>query len=127
MDNRSIDVIAEGDEGIEYAVKLITHQKHYKLIATHYKITILNNITTLILYRFNDDNAQTLSLPFELDTENMITFIRQWLNKVEYPGQPDHDGDNAKGWRIFTDAWGHVDHSYCAIIGIQPKWAMYGK
>lgn len=41
--------------------------------------------------------------------------------------EPDHDGDNDKGFRLFTESWGQVFGEYQAFVAIEPIWAMYGK
>lgn len=54
--------------------------------------------------------------------------VQDWINEVaEFSPQPDHDGDNEKSFRIFCEAWGHVDHNYYAFVAIEPYWAQYGK
>lgn len=59
--------------------------------------------------------------------ESLVVMIRDWLAGVEYPKEPDHDGDNSKGFRVFNEAWGHVEGESYAICGIEPAWLMHGK
>lgn len=68
-----------------------------------------------------------VALPFTLDAAGAADFASRWLAEADYGSQPDHDGDNGKGWCIYNEAWGHVDSHYSAIIAIAPSWAMYGK
>lgn len=67
-------------------------------------------------------------LPFELDAAGAADFAARWLEgSAEYPREPDHDGDNGKGWCAYVEGWGHVDGSHYAVIAVSPAWACYGK
>lgn len=86
-----------------------------------------SGVQTLILFWHDEKGAQ--KLPFSLNCKQAAKFIADWLSSpdCDWGGQPDHDGDNGRGFRIFTESWGHVaGHSY-AIVAAQPAWAMYGK
>lgn len=87
---------------------------------------------------FSDDGIDTLcfywtectgalKLPFKMDAQKASEFASGWLSDIEWGREPDHDGSNGKGWRLFNDDWGHVGGSWQAIVAIQPAWAMYGK
>lgn len=80
---------------------------------------------TLILLWHQEQNAQPL--PFALDGPGMFEFVRSFLKTADYGRQPDHDGDNGKGWRVFVEGWGHVADSQSVVFAVQPAWAMYGK
>lgn len=53
--------------------------------------------------------------------------VEKWLRGVEYGPEPDHDGTNAKGWRVYNENWGHVAGMWEAFAAIEPAWLMYGK
>jgi len=53
----------------------------------------------------------------------MKSFFIIWM-KIKL--QPDHDGDNYKGFRLENDFWGQIDGCE-AFLSIEPIWAMYGK
>lgn len=80
---------------------------------------------TLILLWHEEQNATPLPYPLTLD--KAISFVADWLSQADYGSQPDHDGSNGKGWRLFTNDWGHVAGHHYGIVGVQPAWAMYGK
>lgn len=84
-----------------------------------------DGILTLILLWSGENNA--VKLPFDLTLPQAAKFIADWLKTIEYPEQPDHDGGNHAGWRIFNDHWGHVAQHHMAVVGVQPQWIMYGK
>ena len=150
MDNRLIDVTSEGDKALALAIELIWPNaaggkaSHYRIAKlseqTKYYVGIKDNkpfahdtnnvldvdgTETLILYWNNDKETQ--SLPYDLNLEEAIEFIKGWLKKANYKSEPGHDGSNKKGWRVFNEDWGHVIGSGYAILAVQPAWAMYGK
>lgn len=146
MDNRTLDIVSEGDAPLGLALKLAWSNAsggkatHYKIAKLHEHVEYFGQPTsrhhvvsrespdgtpTLILLWHEEKGALPLPYPMELD--EAIPFVIGWLKKAPYGEQPDHDGDNGAGWRVYTEAWGHVaGHAY-AIVGVQPAWAMYGK
>ena len=144
MDNKKFNIICEGHDALDLALKMIwgsipggkathykvmklkTETKYYPNHHTTRNIESPDGVDTLILLWNGDKDA--IKLPFPLKLENVTDFVIGWLeNEADYGKEPDHDGDNGKGWRVFNEDWGHVaDYTY-SIIGIQPEWAMYGK
>lgn len=119
MDNRQITVKAEGKESFDLAMKLAF---------TTYKeaVGFMVKDNTLVFY-WCDYEAAT-KLPFKMKFQDAINFAWAWLESTPVSTkQPDHDGDNEKGFMVYNDSWGHVFNAYQAIIGITPIWAMYGK
>lgn len=98
-----------------------------QFVASHYSTDeiVPGKPNTLILLAYEENDA--LKLPYPLNLKQTTEFGLGWLDEVEYDDQPDHDGSNGKGWRLFTNYWGHVANYHSAIVGIQPIWAMYGK
>ncbi len=148
MDNRQLDITAEGEADLGLAIRLAWPSASGK--ATHYKLI---NLAETVIYSGKpttshiitskeggegDGGAPTmillwhaergaLPLPYPLDLEESIAFLAGWLKKVERGDEPDHDGSNGQGWRAFTESWGHVAGHRYAIVAVQPAWAMYGK
>lgn len=56
-----------------------------------------------------------------------MTAVRAWLEAVEYGPEPNHDGDNKKGWRVFNERYSHVSGLWQAFVAIEPVWLEYGK
>ena len=75
----------------------------------------------------NTHNKDVVELPFKLDSEGATDFALRWLNELDYGKEPDHDGDNSKGWRVYCEGWGQVDGEWGAFLAVAPAWAMYGK
>lgn len=53
--------------------------------------------------------------------------IRDWLEKAEYPPEPNIDGTVRRGWRVFNEEWGHIKNESAAFAAVLPYWCMYGK
>ena len=145
MDNKQIDITAEGDDLLELALKLVWNTNTTKAI--QYMDTKLRSVTkyygtptdehitvsqigivgvpTLILFSWDTVNA--INLPYPMDLEDTLFFVKGWLKHADYGEEPDHDGCNNVAWRVFTENWGHVAGYPSTIMGVQPKWAMYGK
>lgn len=146
MDNRTVDIVSVGDESLELALKLIWcsapggKASHFKIVnlkektrycnqpTTHHYTELFSDpegVPTLILMWHADKDAE--ALPYPIDFAGSLQFVKGWLNQANYGKQPDHDGDNDKGWRVFTESWGHVAGYSYSFVAIQPVWAMYGK
>ncbi len=65
--------------------------------------------------------------PFKMDAEGAAHFVLRWLKEADYGQEPDHDGHNGRGWRLYNEDWGHISNEWQAFVAIQPVWAMYGK
>ena len=79
----------------------------------------------LILYWAEHESATKLPAP--LGGDAVETFVRSWLESVDYGQRPDIDGSTARGWRIYNEYWGHIDHQWQAFVAIEPTWLEYGK
>lgn len=126
MDNFRIDVTWEGEKTFRTILEMVIRQKpgskvEYYTLDPEYGMVLFWTEPTQSLKH----NAQ--KLPYKMDPIAAIDFVWNWLKTADYEQQPDHDGDNGKGWRIFNEAWGHVKSEWAAICAIQPVWAMYGK
>jgi hypothetical protein len=78
-------------------------------------------------YEPKQEDGDKVAFPFVMDADGAADFARRWLEQVEYGKQPDHDGDNEKGWRLYNENWGHIDGDNHAVIAVTPVWATYGK
>ena len=84
----------------------------------------------MVFLRYKPDTAPEgySAFPFPMDADGASDFAARWLAVAPYPKEPDHDGDNEKGWRFYNEAWGHVGkYGHCALIAVRPSWQMYGK
>jgi hypothetical protein len=75
-----------------------------------------------------DFRAQVTKLPYKLTAESAPDFLWGFLREMEYPAEPDHDGDNEKGYHITSgDGWGMIGDSNYALLQVLPLWMMHGK
>lgn len=83
----------------------------------------------LILFWTESTREGYNPFPYALENKSRVLgkFLKGWLKQCQYPPQPDHDGHNERGFRIYNNEWGHVDGMYQAFLAIEPAWAMYGK
>jgi len=125
MDNFKIDVISEGKEAFTLALK-IALSRYSKV--THYYVDAKRG---MVLYWTDPKETGVTKLPFDMKLEHAVDFVWGWLQEgADFGAQPDHDGDNGKGFRVSTDSWGRVANvpgEFYTIAAIQPVWAMYGK
>jgi hypothetical protein len=78
----------------------------------------------------------------EPTTDELIELIWEWLKSDEaktvtftgaWERNVDHDGNNALGWKVYTEDWGHIGEengysSDCyAFAAIKPSYLWYGK
>jgi hypothetical protein len=66
-------------------------------------------------------------LPYPMQGKALVEFAWNWLETAERGEQPDHDGENEAGWRVYCEGWGRVGDAQYSFVAIQPVWAMYGK
>jgi len=76
-----------------------------------------------------EDVKDMTPFPTPLSLERAAEIAFDWLDGGATYGQgPDHDGENAKGWRCYREAWGRIDgFGHGSFVAIEPCWIMYGK
>lgn len=82
----------------------------------------------VLFWTVKDSASSDLNrFPSPIDAEAAVALITGWLKEQDYGPQPDHDGDNHKGCRVYNEDWGHVDGDWSAFAAIEPEWLMFGK
>jgi len=79
----------------------------------------------LVLYW--NDSAQATKLPFPMTMEQAADFAAGWLEHADYGREPNHEGSNSKGWRLYCESWRMVGSDWCAFAAVEPAWALHGK
>mgnify|MGYP001008776684 CR=1 FL=1 len=122
MDNFQILVQSAGKEDFKLAMKIAFGSRKK---AIGFRVTESKG---LILYWSKTEKKEFQALPYEMDCDQAIEFCWGWVqaNKPKN-AQPDHDGDNDKGFIVYNESWGHVDGDWQAFVAIDVIWAMYGK
>ncbi|PZQ86025.1 MAG: hypothetical protein DI549_00655 [Ancylobacter novellus] len=142
MDNFHVDITAEGKSSLAKAIGIaFAHNapgcksQSYaikQIVATEFNglPVDLNGKRALVLRwtkRTPTDPVEVCDLACGLDAEATAHLAGLWLDEQDYGREPDHDGDNGKGWRVFVGGWGHVAGDHYSICAVTPAWAMYGK
>lgn len=122
MDNFQIDITAQGKPTLETALRIAFEHNHGP--AKGYRIDPEKGLIFLWVV---ESRPGVVPFPFAMDAVGAADFAWRWLAEQDYGPEPDHDGDNGKGWRVYCEFWGHVGGDWRAICAVQPAWAMYGK
>ena len=80
--------------------------------------------TRLLLYW--TDQPHTIPFPAALDVAAAEVMVAAWLDNVDYPPEPDHDGHNVRSVRVYNEAWNRIG-DFATFVAIEPVWLMYGK
>lgn len=121
MDNFHVDITAMGREGFKLAMHIAALSWPE---ATHWRV---DEEKGMVLYWTAPNHNLAQPLPYKMKGEQLIDFVWNWLVQADYGHQPDHDGSNSKGWRVYNESWGHVNGEWQTYIAIKPVWAMHGK
>lgn len=122
-----VDIVALGNARLMSAIEIACGER--SRAAKAYQCTAIDDVPTLIFMWSTDDKPQCIKLPFPMNATRMSDFAQGWLDSLDKHilHEPEHDGGNKLGWRVFNDCWGHVGGCHYAIVGIQPAWIMYPK
>lgn len=121
MDNFHIDLTSEGPEALRTAFSLLGGRAGRKVVG-------FRDDAEKGLVFYSSEASNMTKLPFAMDLAAAADFAHQWLmNAAVYGAEPDHDGSNGKGWRVYCEAYGHVGGQWQAFVAVQPAWAEYGK
>lgn len=140
MDNFRIDITAEGRPSLVKAIEIaFAHNAPGGKVESYELTTLESDVYTgipesldgarALVFRWSkeDGRKNSVPLPFKLDAAGAADWAERWLGEADFGRQPDHDGHNKKGWRVFTGNWGHVGSDHYAVCAVIPSWAMYGK
>lgn len=123
MDNFRLDMTAEGADRFTAALNLFNPPGNH---VVGYRIDEVEHRPRIILYW--TPSTKATQLPFPMTLDEAATFVLGWLKHANYGKKPDLDGDaEACGWRLYNEAWGHVNNEWEAFAAIEPRWALYGK
>jgi hypothetical protein len=129
LDNFRFDITGEGD--ISLAMKIAFSQTHS---ATGYCIRPAEGekCHRLILFKTKPDDVDEREGPvevyrafdfgFDIRAEGAAEIARRFLLKADYPQIAPVSGSSVRGWRLYNEAWGHVDHDWRAFAAIAPTW-----
>lgn len=126
MDNFYVHIVSEGESNFKAAMRIIFQSQ----TAKYYGVNAENS--RMILYWVDPKDCgkekyNILPLAYEMNADEAIPFVWGWLQHATYSRQPDHDGDNGKGFVVKNESWGHAGGIWQGFAEIHTGWAMYGK
>lgn len=131
-DNYLIDIVCDRKETFDLAFALVASM-HYSL-STIGIIGWTEKKGALLLFTnmLDSDKPKVTLFPSRLSIQAAAEIAWNWLSTREYPQEPDQDGSNKKGYRIFTnsepdDIWYQPMGMFGALLAVKPEWCMYGK
>ena len=118
MDNRIFKVNGRGLETLKETMQII----HHVIDAVGY---IVDDKKGLVFFEY--ENEKMIPFPSKISLSQCAILAHAWLEReAKYPYEPDHDGDNKKGWLLYCDEWGIIDgYDYTSFIAVKPEWCMY--
>ena len=129
MDNRIFNVNGSGLKTLETTLNLCFDQAGWSGCVS-WKVSKEKG---MILY-WHESEKDTKPFPSKLTASEAAPIVYKWLetesNTIKQDGwdaETDYDGENSKGWRVYCEDWGHVDHSPYAICAIRPVVLWHGK
>lgn len=129
MDNFELKVTGEDREEFDLAFQIAFLSQNS---ATGWTVSPIKG---LIFHWCRPDHSNKVNIfPTPLDWKRAADIAWDWLNKmdrdefIKYADrEPDHDGDNGRGYSIYNESWGHIDHDWSGFVAVVPRWAMHGK
>lgn len=126
-DNQHIDISGEGLDALRAALRIFlptntdTDTIEGFMVDPEFGLILFwTNPTAIVCPQF-------AKFPVPLTAEDLAPIIFAWLASADYGKQPDHDGDNYKGWRLYNDHWAQVANRWEAKLAVKPMWMMAGK
>lgn len=125
MDNFHFDVSSCAEDHLSLALEL-AFSGDCQRMAIGYVRKEIKGIDTLVLLSYNK-YPNSIPFPAPLDVYDSTIIVRSFLKNTKSQEQPDHDGYNKLGFRVFNNEWAKVDGIDGSICGIQPAWLVYSK
>jgi hypothetical protein len=133
MDNRQFNVNGKGDEMLAAALALAFKQCGSSAVTCNGWLK--SPKSGLVLFSWAGDRKEVQSLPSSLSAAQVMPIVIAYLDSKEatavklehWDANADHDGSNGIGWRVYVDAWGHVEGMYGVICAIKRTYLWYGK
>ncbi len=141
--NFSLDIISDSKSSFTKAMEILFEEAPGKT-AEGYKVLVAKvpnkmnekrppyEVNKLAFYWTVSDRKDIVAFPFKMKVAQAVDFAWSWLQETPcaFP-EPDHDGDNKKGFRIRIDdehgQYAPHDSDFIRICLITPEWSEYGK
>jgi hypothetical protein len=127
MDNFHIDLTAEGEETLLQVFEIaFRHNAAGGKAEGTFETKNRDGVPALV-FCWGSEDERVVKLPSPIGFELATQIALNWLESAKWSEEPEHDGDNARGFHVYVEDWGHVDGNPYAIVAVAPEWAMYGK
>ena len=114
--------------GAEDEAKFQTALTFFAFPVVGYAVEERCHNTRLILFKFEAKNFPGYTaLLYPMTVDLAAAFLWGFLGTTAYPPEPNHDGENVKGWRVYNEDWTHVAGRWEASFAVEPVWMMAGK
>lgn len=133
MDNFSMDVTADSEQTLRELLSIAFRHNCPGGKASHWteigrmNDQVLCRVLVFLWHEEKREGEEVHKLPVPLDADGAAEIAIRWLDETDRGNEPDHDGSNSEGFRVYCDFWGHVETFHYAVVGIVPIWAMHGK
>lgn len=146
MDNYRIDITAEGENVLRKAIDLAMTRRdgdlpcktlYWAIRAAddpakpdpHRRLRNDEPRRERIVFFWHEqaDDKDRHPFPVLPSTAAIADIVIAWLKTVKRHPQPDHDGSNGHGWRLYNEDWARVDDDSSALFAVHFEWAWYGK
>lgn len=124
MDNFHFDITSEGEAALRHALSVALTGKWGVTKVVGWQEDPKKG---LILFKYASTKSAMVPFLIELGIDELVPLIKTWLENQDYGPEPDHDGSNGKGFRIYNEDWGRIGDDWSTICAIKPNWAWYGK
>lgn len=143
MDNRFFNVNGKTKEQLKLALELLLFNEYGEKdkVAGWY----FSKQKGFVLTWANPDKHKSspftnrLGQPEEIDVNELLELLWKWkdteqastVELEDFEDDADHEGSNDKGWRLYTEKWGHIEEGssidHYSIAAFKPVWLWYGK
>jgi hypothetical protein len=140
MDNKIFNVNGRSKDQLEQTLKLALLDEYGK-VQTVKGYVFYPEKGFVLLWHVDPNKPNEKAFPVPLSYDMVANVVWDWLKTDEAESVPlgdweddcDHDGDNDKGFRVYTESWGHVHEkgeytiNHYSIVAIKSVYCWYGK
>lgn len=124
-DNQHIDISGEGVESLSAALRIFLPSNTGTNLIEGFAVD--PEFGLILFWTAPHGCPEFTKFPSPLTADDLSRIVMAWLESADYGAEPDHDGSNEKGWRVYNDGWAQVAQRWEAKLAVQPKWMMAGK
>lgn len=126
MDNFRASIASEGYDQFVKAMEIFFHHAPGNSVIAWR----IDDTKGLILYWTAPKDVDVTMLPYKMNLRRALEFCWGWLEQAPLEEEPDHDGDNSRGFLLYNEAWGNWGYAieeWEAFVAMKPIWSIHGK